>query len=66
MGPQITLSPYNWCFEITRAEHGKVTKYQDLKNALKDEWELKDISIIGCYGHHEGQPTDSIPGKPDK
>ena len=31
---------------INRAEREKITKYQDLKNALNDEWELNDIEVI--------------------
>ena len=33
-------------FGINIAEREKVTKYQYFKNALMDEWQLKDISVI--------------------
>ena len=60
-------------FGINRAEREKVTKYQDLKNALKDEWELKEIAVIpvivGATGIMKDNLQcylDNIPGKPDK
>ena len=60
-------------FGINRAEREKVTKYQDLKNALKDEWQLKDIAvipvIIGATGLMKDNLQcylDSIPGMPKK
>ena len=60
-------------FGINRAEREKVTKYQDLKNALKDEWELKEISVIpvivgatGIMKDNLQSYLDNIPGKPDK
>ena len=60
-------------FGINRAEREKVTKYQDLKNALKDEWELKEIAVIpvivgatGIMKDNLQSYLDNIPGKPDK
>ena len=60
-------------FGINRAEREKVTKYQDLKNALKDEWELKEIAVIpvivgatGITKDNLQNYLDNIPGKPDK
>ena len=35
-----------WLFQMTRAKQEKITKYQDLKNDLKQTWSLKEISII--------------------
>ncbi|XP_068206444.1 uncharacterized protein [Palaemon carinicauda] len=33
-------------FGLNRAERQKITKYQELKNNLKNTWELKEIGII--------------------
>ena len=33
-------------FGINRAEREKVTKYQDLENAIKEVWDLKAIEVI--------------------
>ena len=35
-------------YGINRAEREKITKYQDLKNDLKQTWSLKEISINSC------------------
>ena len=60
-------------FGINRAEREKVTKYQDLKNALREEWELDNIQIIpiiigatGLIKDNLQQYLDAIPGKPSK
>ena len=60
-------------FGINRAERDKMTKYQDLKNALKDEWELTDISVIpvivgatGLMKDNLQSYLDNIPGTPKK
>ena len=60
-------------FGINRAEREKVTKYQDLKNALKETWNLKSIEvipiIIGATGVMKDNLQgylDSIPGKSKK
>ena len=60
-------------FGINRAEREKVTKYQDLKNALKDEWELNEISVVpvivgatGIMKDNLQRYLDNIPGKPNK
>ena len=60
-------------FGINRAEREKVTKYQDLKNALKDEWQLNDITVIpvivgatGLMKDNLQSYLDSIPGMPKK
>ena len=60
-------------FGINRAEREKVTKYQDLKNALKEEWGLEDISVIpvivgatGLMKDNLQKYLDTIPGKPKK
>ena len=60
-------------FGINRAEREKVTKYQDLKNALKEEWGLEDISVIpvivgatGLMKDNLQQYLESIPGRPNK
>ena len=60
-------------FGINRAERDKVTKYQDLKNALKDEWELNEIAVIpvivgatGIMKDNLQSYLDTIPGKPNK
>merc|ERR1711879_482979 len=60
-------------FGINRAEREKVAKYQDLKNALKDEWQLKDITVIpvivgatGLIKDNLQGYLDSIPGMPKK
>ena len=31
---------------MNKTEWDKVTKYQDIKNALKDKGQVKDISVI--------------------
>ena len=33
-------------YGLNRAERDKITKYQDLKHALKDDWKLKEIEVI--------------------
>ena len=50
-----------------------MTKYQDLKNALREEWELDNIQIIpiiigatGLIKDNLQQYLDAIPGKPTK
>ena len=50
-----------------------MTKYQELKNALKDEWELNEISVIpvivraaGIMKDNLQSYLDTIPGKPKK
>ena len=60
-------------FGINRAEREKVCKYQDLKNALKDEWNLKQIEVIPVIIGATGIMKDSlqeylksIPGQPKK
>ena len=60
-------------FGINRAEREKITKYQDLKNALKDEWKLNEVAVITvivsatCFMKDNLQSyLDSIPGKPNK
>ena len=60
-------------FGINRAERDKVLKYQDLKNALKEEWQLHDIAVIpvivgatGLMKDNLQSYLDSIPGKPNK
>ena len=58
---------------MNRAERDKITKYQDLKFALKEEWDLKSIDVIpvivgatGLMKDNLQQYLDSIPGKPKK
>ena len=60
-------------YGLNRAEREKITKYQDLKNALKEEWELKSIEItpiiIGATGLCKDNLQlylDAIPGRPKK
>ena len=60
-------------FGINRAEREKVTKYQDLKNALKEEWELNEILVVpvivgatGIMKDNLQRYLDNIPGKPNK
>ena len=60
-------------FGLNRGEREKVTKYQDLKNDLKDTWELKQIDIvpviIGATGVMKKNLEDYlkvIPGNPSK
>ena len=60
-------------FGINRAEREKITKYQDLKHALKDEWELEEIEVIpiiigatGLMKDNLQKYLDSIPGQPKK
>ena len=50
-----------------------MTKHQDLKNALKDEWELNEISVIPVIvgatrimKDNLQSYLDNIPGKPNK
>ena len=50
-----------------------MTKYQDLKNALKECWELESIEVIpvvigatGVMKDSLQKYLDSIPGKPKK
>ena len=47
-------------FGINRAKREKVTKYQDLKNALKDEWELKEIAVIPVIVGATGIMKDNL------
>ena len=58
-------------FGINRAEREKVTKYQDLKNALKESWDLKEIDVIpviigatGVMKDNLQDYLDRLPGKP--
>ena len=60
-------------FGINRAEREKVTKYQDLKVALKEEWNLNQIDVIPVIIGATGLMKDSlerylssIPGNPNK
>ena len=60
-------------FGINRAEREKVTKYQDLKNALREAWDLVDIQVIpvivgatGIMKDNLQDYLDTIPGKPNK
>ena len=60
-------------FGINRAELEKVTKYQDLKNALRESWDLKEIDaipvIVGatCVMKDNIQAyLDRIPGEPQR
>ena len=60
-------------FAINRAEREKITKYQDLKHALKDEWDLQEIEVIpiiigatGLMKDNLQKYLDSIPGQPKK
>ena len=60
-------------FGFKRAEREKVTKYQDLKNALKETWNLNSIEVIpiivgatGVMKDNLQGYLDSIPGKPKK
>ena len=60
-------------YGLNRAEREKITKYQDLKNALKEEWELKSIEIIpiiigatGLCKDNLQLYLDAIPGRPKK
>lgn len=48
-------------FGINRAEREKVTKYHDLKNALRESWDLKEIDVIPVVWL-----LDRIPGKPQR
>ena len=58
-------------FGLNRAERHKITKYQDLKNDLKDTWALKEIDIIpvvvgatGLVKKNLKQYLQSIPSCP--
>ena len=58
-------------FGLNRAERVKITKYQDLKNALRTTWSLKEIDIIpvvvGATGLMKKNLTkylESVPGSP--
>ena len=60
-------------FGLNRGEREKVIKYQDLKNDLKDTWDLRHIEIvpiiIGATGVMKNNLQDyleAIPGKPSK
>ena len=60
-------------FGINRAEREKVTKYQDLKNALRESWNLSSIEVIPVIVGATGVMKDSlqgyldtIPGKPKR
>ena len=58
-------------YGLNRAERDKITKYQDLKHALKDDWKLKEIEVIPVIIGATGVMKDSlqhylksIPGQP--
>ena len=58
-------------YGLNRAEREKITKYQDLKNDLKQTWSLKEISIIPVVVGATGLVKktlktylNTIPGKP--
>ena len=58
-------------FGLNRAEREKVTKYQHLKNDLRDTWNLKEAEVIpvvvGATGVMKAslkKYLDMIPGKP--
>ena len=60
-------------FGITIDNQDKITKYQDLRNTLKDEWELKLIGfiliIIGAtvqFKNNSELFLDAMPGRPKK
>ena len=60
-------------FGINRAEREKVTKYQDLKNAIREEWDLQDVSVVpvivgatGLMKDNLQSYLDNIPGRPNK
>ena len=60
-------------YGINRAEREKISKYQDLKHALKEEWELEEIEVIpviigttGLMKDNLQKYLDTIPGKPKK
>ena len=60
-------------YGINRAEREKITKYQDLKHALKEEWDLEEIEVIpiiigatGLMKDNLQKYLDTIPGKPKK
>ena len=60
-------------YGINRAEREKITKYQDLKHALKEEWQLEEIEVIpiiigatGLMKDNLQKYLDTIPGKPKK
>ena len=58
-------------FGLNRAERQKINKYQDLKNALRETWDLDDACIIpvvvgatGLLKTNLKAYLDSIPGSP--
>ena len=58
-------------FGLNRAERGKITKYQDLKNDLRTTWRLKEIDIIpvvigatGLMKKNLKSYLQAIPGNP--
>ena len=58
---------------INRAEREKVTKYQDLKYALKESWNLSSVEVIPVVVGATGLMKDNlqgyldiIPGKPQR
>ena len=58
-------------YGLNRAEREKITKYQDLKNDIKQTWSLKEISIIPVVVGATGLVKktlktylNTIPGKP--
>ena len=58
-------------FGLNRAEREKVTKYQHLKNDLRDTWNLKEAEVIPVVVGATGvmktslkKYLDMIPGKP--
>jgi len=58
-------------FGLNRAEREKVTKYQDLKNDLRDTWDLNTIEIIpvivgatGVIKNNLKRYLQQIPGNP--
>ena len=60
-------------YGINRAEREKVVKYQDLKNDIRETWELQDVEVIpvivgatGILKNNLQNYLDSIPGKPNK
>ena len=60
-------------YGLNRAEREKVTKYQHLKNDLRDTWSLKNIEVIpvvvsatGLMKNNLQSYLDRIPGKPSR
>ena len=58
-------------YGLNRAERGKITKYQDLKNDLRTTWSLKNIDIIpvvvgatGLIKKNLNSYLEAIPGRP--